>query len=200
MNMDQSRKPHNLEELFSQLEQMARGHERVTLHDALHAFGQRTFGPWLLLIGLITLSPIGDIPGVPTLMATVILLVAGQLLFQHKHFWLPRWLMCRSVSAQKFRKAMTWSRKPARFIDRFLKPRLEFFTGGAGAYVIAVLCVGIALGLPPMEFIPFSASGAGIALTLFGLALVANDGLVAVLGVAFMAATYGVVGMQLIGG
>lgn len=198
--MEAEKRPHNLEELFGRLEQMAQGHERVTLHDALHTFGRRTFGPWLLLIGLITLSPIGDIPGVPTLMAIVILLVAGQLIFQHKHFWLPRWVMCRSVSAQKFSKAMRWASKPARFIDRFLKPRLEFFTGGAGAYTIAVLCIVIALGLPPMEFVPFSASGAGIALTLFGLALVANDGLVAVLGVVFMAVTYGVVIKGLIGG
>lgn len=191
--MEEEKRPHNLEQLFGQLEQMARGHERITLHDALHTFGRRTFGPWLLLIGLITLSPIGDIPGVPTLMGVVLLLVAGQLLFQHKHFWLPRWVMGRSVSGSGFSKALRWSRKPARFIDRFLKPRLEFFTGGAGAYTIAVLCIVIALGLPPMEFVPFSASGAGIALTLFGLALVANDGLVAVLAVAFMAVTYGLV-------
>lgn len=189
--------PHNLESLFDELEQTAKQHDRITLHDALHAFGQRTFGPWLLMIGIITLSPVGDIPGVPTLMAIVILLIAGQLLLRRSHFWLPKWLMQRSISTTRFNKAIRFMRKPARFIDRLLKARLEFFTGGTGAYVIAAICVVIALGLPPMEFVPFTATGAGIALTLFGLALVANDGLVAVLGAVLMVVAYGVVIWQM---
>jgi hypothetical protein len=40
-----------------------------------------------------------------------------------------------------------------------------------------------------MELVPFSANGAGITLTLFGLGLVANDGLMALLGYALTATT-----------
>lgn len=36
--------------------------------------------------------------------------------------------------------------------------------------------------MPPMEFIPFSASLAGAALSLFGLSLMARDGLLALRG------------------
>ncbi len=43
--------------------------------------------------------------------------------------------------------------------------------------------------MPPMELVPFSAIGAGLALTLLGLALLAHDGLVALLGIIVTAST-----------
>lgn len=46
-------------------------------------------------------------------------------------------------------------------------------------YMVATACTIIALALPVMEFIPFSANVAGAALTAFGVALITNDGLVA---------------------
>lgn len=189
----------NLNDLLDQLEHMAHEREQINLRDVLHAVGRRSFGPWLLVIGLITLSPIGDIPGVPTLVGAMLLLVAAQLLLRRPHFWLPGWLLRRSVSGPRFRKAVRRLRKPASFVDRFLRARMEFFTGSKGTYVVAILCVVIALGLPPMEFVPFSATGAGIALTAFGLALIANDGLLAAIAALVMATAYGLVGWKLIG-
>ncbi len=63
------------------------------------------------------------------------------------------------------------------------------FVTGPGVYVIALTCVVIAAATPPMEFVPFTANGAGIALTAFGLALIAKDGLVALVAFVFTAAT-----------
>jgi hypothetical protein len=42
----------------------------------------------------------------------------------------------------------------------------------------------MSLAIPMMEFVPFSATGAGFALVAFGLALVACDGLIEL--IAFM--------------
>ncbi len=44
---------------------------------------------------------------------------------------------------------------------------------------VALTCLLIGLTMPPMELVPFSANGGGLALTLFGLALLAEDGLMA---------------------
>ena len=49
----------------------------------------------------------------------------------------------------------------------------------------------MALAMPVMEAIPFSANLAGIALTAFGLAVIAHDGLLAL--IAFAATAAGVV-------
>lgn len=55
------------------------------------------------------------------------------------------------------------------------------------------MCVLIAVAMPPMELVPFTATGAGAALTAFGLSLIAHDGLVALLAFAFTATTLALV-------
>lgn len=179
----------NLEELLDQIddaEQKDSG--QVTVEAVLTKVGRRSFGPVLLVVGLATLAPIiGDIPGVPTLMAVIVVLTALQLLVGRRYFWLPHWLLNRSVSRHKLAKAVDWCRRPARFIDRFLRRRLVIFAEGAAEYVIAILCLTIALAMPLMEVVPFSANGAGLALTAFGLALMMHDGLLSL--IAFVSTT-----------
>ncbi len=170
----------SLLELLDQIEATAEDCDKVSLDTVMDAVGRRSFGPILVLVGLIILAPlVGDIPGVPTLMALVIVLIAGQVLLQREHLWLPRWLLERSIASDKLKKAIKWLRKPARFIDRLLRPRLQYVTQVIGIQATALLCIIIAAALPPMELIPFSANAAGIALTALGLALIANDGALA---------------------
>jgi hypothetical protein len=108
----------NLEQLLDRVSEAAHDGDRVSLGAILEVVGRRSFGPLLLVAGLVTLAPIiGDIPGMPTIMAVLVLLIAGQLLFRREHFWLPHWLLKRSVAQDKLHKALTWLRPPARFID-----------------------------------------------------------------------------------
>ncbi len=184
---DQSQEPHNLEQMLDRFVQAERDEktDQVSLGGILHEVGRRSFAPLLLVPGIITLLPVvGDIPGVPTLMALLVLLVAVQLLFRAHHFWIPEFLLNRSVSKGKLDKAVSWSRRSARFLDKLLKPRLTFLTHGPGIIAVALACIAIALAMPPMEVVPFTANGAGLALTLFGLSLMSHDGLLA--AVAFV--------------
>jgi hypothetical protein len=169
----------NLEQLLDRVGKATQGGGRVSLGAVLDVVGRRSFGPLLLLAGLVTLAPIiGDIPGVPTIMAVLVWLIAGQLLFRREHIWLPRWLLERSVAPDKLRQALKWLRRPARFIDRLLRPRLAIVTHPTA---VAIVCLVIAAAMPAMEVVPFSANIAGAALTAFGLALIAHDGLMALL-------------------
>lgn len=179
----------NLEELLDQINDAdQKDSGQVTVEAVLTKVGRRSFGPVLLVVGLATLAPlIGDIPGVPTLMAIIVVLTSLQLLVGRQYFWLPNWLLKRSVSRHKLAKAVDWSRRPARFIDRFIHRRLVMFAEGTAEYVIAVLCLTIALAMPLMEVVPFSANGAGLALTAFGLALMMHDGLLSL--IAFVSTT-----------
>jgi hypothetical protein len=126
------------------------------------------------------------------MMGMLVLLVAGQLLFRREHIWLPQSLLQRSVTRGKLTKTVEWLQSPAGFIDRFLRPRLTRFTNQAAHYVIAAVCVVIATITPVMEVVPFSANVAGVALTAFGLSLMAHDGVLALLAFAFSAVTLGV--------
>jgi hypothetical protein len=184
----------DLQQLLERIRNAAGDSNQVSLRAITEQLGSRSFGPFLLLAGLVTLAPIiGDVPGVPTLMAIIVLLVAAQLLIGRRELWLPRWLLERSVARGKVDKALLWMRRPARFIDRLLRPRLSMFVNGPGIYAITIACIVIAAATPPMEFVPFTANGAGIALTAFGLALIAKDGLVALMALVFTGATLGAV-------
>jgi len=189
----------NLTQLLDQIEGVADEHDAVSLEALMQVVGRRSFGPLLLMAGLITVAPIvGDIPGVPTLVGLFVLLVAGQLVCGRQQLWLPQWLLKRSVQSDKVKKALGWSRRPARFVDRLLKPRLSLFAEGGVFYVIAVLCMIIAAAMPAMEVIPFSANIAGAALTAFGLALIARDGLLTLLAALLTLATGGLAVYQLL--
>lgn len=197
--MDTNQEPTSLEQLLDRIGEAAAERDQVPLEAILDAVGRRSFGPLLLVAGLITLAPlIGDIPGMPTLMGVLVLLTAGQLLFHREHFWLPRWLLERSVTREKLCKAIEWLRRPARFVDRWIRPRLTMFVRGVGLHVIAVASIVVAAAMPVMEFVPFSANGAGGALTAFGLALIARDGLLALLALVITAGTFGLIAYNLL--
>ena len=195
--MNDARAVTSLQQLLERLEKAGTG-DRVDVESMLTAVGRSSFGALLLLGGLITLSPLDVIPGIPTLIALGILLICGQLLAGRQQFWLPAWLLRQSLSRQKFKRALTWLRKPARFGDRLVRPRLTALASDAAVKVIAVGCIAVALAMPVMEVVPFSANLAGIALTAFGLAVIAHDGLLALVAFAATAAGVVVIASQLL--
>jgi hypothetical protein len=168
--------------------------EQVSMGDLLDAVGQRSFAPLLLLAGLVIVAPIvGDVPGVPTAMGALVVLTTAQMLLRREHIWMPNWMEERAVEATKVRKAVEWLRPPGRFVDRWTRPRLALFVGREGSVVIAVACLLVALLTPVMEFVPFSANIAGLAISAFAVAMVARDGLIALVALAATGAAFFVV-------
>lgn len=189
----------NLRQLLDRLADTAKDNDPVSMDAILQLAGRRSFGTLLMVAGIITLAPIiGDIPGVPTLMGVIVLLTAIQLLLNRKKLWLPQFLLRRSVESEKLNRAIKKLYPAARFIDRFLKSRLTVLVRGIMIYAIAVICLGIAVLMPVMELIPFSANLAGIALTAFGLSLITRDGLLALVAYIFTASIVGLIAYQFI--
>jgi len=184
----------DLEQLLDKIDEAVRENEQVSWQTVLEVLGHTSFGPLLLIAGLLTLAPVvGDIPGVPTIIGIIVLLIAIQLLAGRTHLWLPHWLLEKSVASEKLAKALAWTRSPARFVDHWLRPRLSIFIDDAAVYIIASLCIIIALMMPVMEIVPFSANAAGLVFTTFGLSLITRDGLVSLLGLIFTIMTLAVV-------
>lgn len=183
--MNTTNEPDNLQALISNLRQAGEDGEPVTIESMLQATGERSIGALLLVPGLMVLSPLSGIPGLPSVFAVMVILIAGQLLIGRRHFWLPQWLLCRTASRSKYDRALGFLKRPSRWVDRLLRPRLKFLTGSLAVRGNAVLCIMIAATMPPLEIIPFGNSIAGAALSILGVGLMARDGLMILVAILF---------------
>jgi len=165
-----------------------RGRSKVTVGEILQVVGPRSFAPLLVLVGLLITSPLSGIPLFPTLVGAIVFITSLQIIAGRRRVWLPPSLMRVKVPKSKLRTALDWLLVPARFVDRHTEPRLMRWVHGCSVYVVAILCMLLAALMPVMEFVPFSATLAGVMLTTFGVALVARDGLLCILAYGLMAA------------
>lgn len=177
-----------LEQLLERLCQTTNDRDEVNVGQMLAAAGRRSFGPLLLLPGIIVFSPLSGVPGLPTTMAVLVMLVAGQLVLGKRQFWLPQWILCRHASRDKVRKAVKFVSPVARVVDKITRQRLKMLTEGSAVYVVGALCILVALTMPVMELVPFANSAAGAVLTVFGVGLVSQDGLLTLLAIALCVA------------
>lgn len=183
---------HDLESLIDRVEQLTYTNGEVCLKDIIDIVGTRWFGPLLIVPGLVMIVPgVGDIPGVSALMGLVVLLLSVQAIFDRSTVWLPRWLATRPVGETRVKRAIKWLRRPAVWLDNMTKRRLTWAVRHSSMYVIAATCILIAAMTPFLELIPGSAMLAGFAITNFGLALLAHDGLIALVAICFSLGTIG---------
>lgn len=188
----------SLSDLIKSLRSIEPARSPVSVDDIFEKVGTRSFGPVLLVAGLVTLAPlIGDIPGVPTLMALLVILIALQLIVGRQHIWLPKFLRERAVERRKLEKALGHLERPAAFLDRLFKPRLKILATPPGSHLVGAAALLVAAVMPLLEFIPFSATVAGAALTTFGLSLITRDGYMAVLSLMTTAGVIVLLGQHL---
>lgn len=184
----------SLGDVLDRLELAQKDGEVVRIEALLEAMGRRSFGPMLLVPGLLVLSPISGIPGVPTLSGAIVFLIAVQLLFGRKYFWLPGWILNRGISYSLFKRSLAVMRPIARVVDKVLRQRLVWIAESAGVHVVAAACVLVAVTMPPLELVPFAATAAGVAITAFGLALIGRDGVLGIIALFFCATCFMLVG------
>lgn len=187
-----SNEPHSIEDVLEGIEDLGERRDKVCVGDALDEFGRRSFGPILLLLPLIELSPIGGIPAVPTFLALMIALIAGQLAFGRDHVWLPRFVERRAVDGDKLARAAHRLDGTATRIDGWFHGRLKWLTQGLWPRIAALVVIALCCTVPPLELIPFASSAPMIAIAAFGLALMVRDGLLMLIAFALSLGAVGV--------
>ncbi len=156
--------------------------DKLTLGEVLDSVGRRTYGPLLLVIGLIAVSPLTALPGTTWLVAVLTLLVAGQMALGMKRVWLPRKARDMSLPPEGVKGAVEKSRGVAKVVDTLLKPRLTFLSKPPFVNFVALLVIGAALITFPLGLIPLAPLAPGLAVVFFGLGMTARDGLWLLLG------------------
>ncbi|MCH2459099.1 MAG: exopolysaccharide biosynthesis protein [Henriciella sp.] len=163
--------------ILDQLEERAGACENVTIGDMMDALGNRSYGPFLMIPALIGITPVGGIPGVPTLLAVIIILFAVQIMFGLDHLWIPQVLQKRRVRADRLKQSLDKMRPWAERMDRWFRGRLDRLTAEPFVQIAAGACVLLALAIPPLELLPFAVALPALAIAMFGLALLVSDGI-----------------------
>ena len=178
--------PTNLSGVLDEIEETADAQpaaQPLTLGDLLDSVGRRSYGPLLLVIGLIAVSPVTALPGLTWATAVLTLIVALQIAIGRERIWLPKSALNIKVGRRDVHKGVEKSRPAARWIDHLLRPRLEFLSKPPFVNVVGVICVLAALITFPLGLIPLLPLIPGIAIVAFGLGMTARDGVWLTLGV-----------------
>lgn len=165
-----------ISETLEQLVHATRG-RASTVKDVFHELGERSYGPFLLIPALLEISPLGAIPVVPTIFASIIAVFSAQMALGFKHIWIPRWIAERPIKGAMIRKSMAKLKPVTKWMDKWSYARLHFFTQGIFIRITAVLCLLLACTVPPLEVIPMASSLPMLAIAMFGLAMMIRDGL-----------------------
>ena len=165
------------------------GDGTISVGDLLDTFGHRSFGPVITLLGLlVVLPPLGGIPGLPAIVGVIILLFSTQTLLGADHIWMPSLIRDQSLEASRLEDAEDRVKPWLERIDRLITERLAWATGTVATYLAAIAVSLLALLMIPLELAPFAVAAPGVAIVLFGLALVARDGALMLAGFATTAA------------
>lgn len=171
-----SHEPHSMGDVLGELDELAANHDEVRVADVLDDFGARSFGPFIMIPAVLEITPVGGIPGVPTVLALFIALIAVQLLIGRDHVWMPQFVQRRAVGSKKLHKAVGKLKGMADFLDRHSKGRLEGLTKGTAIKLVAAVIIALCCTVPPLEFLPFASTIPMLAIAVLGLALTVRDG------------------------
>ena len=151
-------------------------HERVSLGDVTRLLGDRGYGVLMFVLAL----P-GAVPGLSSIAAIPLALVAVQLAIGLPRPWLPRFLAARSLSRTDFARMIERVEPYLMRVERLLRPRFVVLTGPLGERLMGVMCLVLALLLtvPILFNLPLI-----VPIALMSLALLERDGVLAAIGLA----------------
>lgn len=181
--MDKDCQPESVEEVLDCVEDAAEGERRVSVADIVEQIGDGAFPPLMMVPALVILSPASAVFGVATVCGLMIILIAAQMVVGREKLWLPQFLLRREMSKKRLDKAVSFLAKPARFVDKLTGNRLAFLVAPPFDRAWAAVCICLALAMPVFELVPMSSTIVAGAILLFCLAMLAKDGLFALLGV-----------------
>lgn len=176
----------------------AAGGEQVDLKDLVQAFGDRAFGPVMILCSLFLMTPIGIIPGLPAAFGLVVIIFALQLLFRREYPWMPEILRKVEISDAALEKTQKKVAPILRKIDSVIHPRLPWVTSGPMQVLTALLAILLSITLVPLGVVPFGVVAPAFIIGLLGLGITARDGVLIIIAfVLSLGVAYGVTNLVL---
>lgn len=173
----------NLQHMIYDLKHtISKSSDHVPFNQLLSIVGDRAYAAMLVLPALLAASPLTAIPGISFFLALLIIFVSSQMLFRRKTMWLPHRLHNMQFKKHKTLRAMSYMEKPARILDKIMRPRLLFLTGSIGESIVVFLSFLLAIISIPAMVIPLANLVLCAAILFFAMGLLAKDGVVILIG------------------
>jgi hypothetical protein len=98
--------------------------ESITIDDVVEKLGYRSFASLMLVFSLISTSPASAIPGVTAIVAVIVFFLVVQIMIGKECLWLPGFIAKRKMPTKTLCEGIGWLRRPVRFVEKFLRPRM----------------------------------------------------------------------------
>jgi len=155
--------------------------ESADLKSIIESFGDRAFGPVMLLSGLFMLTPLGAIPMVPAAFGFVVITFAVQLLMRRETPWMPQVLAKVKVSSARVKKVKAKATPVLAKIDGIIRPRMQWAARGPFQVLAALIAIILSMAMVPLGAVPFAVCIPGFVLGLLGLGITARDGIMMII-------------------
>lgn len=183
MSGESEREALRLADVADRIIETAGEREKTSVEDIMNAVGRRAFGPLLLVFALIAAAPIiGSIPGASIVTATIMALIALQILLRRRSPWIPGMLRRIDMDSGKVRFAMEKTRPTLTRVDRLVRPRWQFLVGEPWVHLTAVICIVMTGLMYPMALVPYGVMPPLLAIIALSLGLTSHDGLLTAIG------------------
>jgi len=175
------------------------GDGAVSIDEICTVFGTRSFGPILLILGLIQALPTGGIPLMPNVVGVLAILLFVQMLLKPDQPWLPPRLLRVTIPQSLLDRSISRVRPWIRRADRLFHARMCFLLDNRPALTV-VATSGVLTGVMIilLGFVPFAAALPALALICIGIGLTAEDGLSLLIGYTIILGSAGL-GVYLFG-
>lgn len=173
-----------LQSVLDQIETTMDGSESVDLKTVVESFGNRSFGPIMVLCGLCMMTPLGAIPGIPPAFGVIVIVFAVQLLFRRKTPWMPEILRRVKIPSDKLSKVQAKVRPVLAKIDGIISPRLQWAATGPMQVVISIVAIILSLSFFVLGMVPFGVVAPALIVLLLGLGITARDGILTLIGLS----------------
>jgi len=186
---DSSGSVDTISDVFDAVLEETEGHSQVELGRLISAFDERSYGPLLLLPGILSVSPMGAIPGMSIVTGALIVLIAGQALVGRPQPWLPKRLLNYEFSRKRLENGIQKSRPIIQRIERLITSRLDFMHTTVVFRIGAAVCLALAASYFPLSLVPMGVAVPGTTIILFSLGWTARDGVLVIAALALSLAT-----------
>ena len=181
-----SNKKQSITQLLKTILKLPETSKPLTYGDLVSQFGDQGFGIVAILFALPSALPISAIPGFSFIFGLPIVFVALHLIAGRRILWLPKKISTKTLDRTKLVSIVKKCLPYLLYVERFLRPRLPFFSTPVMERVhgVVLLMLSLLLLLP----IPLSNFIFASIIICFGFGIAEKDGLI--LAIAYVASIF----------